>query len=163
MNSACALHRTAGRRLNCAVTIMNAVIESVVFANSQFYRALSLADLGAMQRLWLESPDAACTHPNGETLQGWEAIRESWRVIFENQGPLQVWASDVAVRVYGQTAEVTCRENIDTSRAPGGGLAQARAANVFRRMAGQWKMLEHHATPIPVRDRLRRPARFSPN
>ena len=142
---------------------MDPLAEAALAANSQFYRALSLADLGAMQRVWLDSADAACTHPNAETLHGWESIRESWRAIFENQGPLHVWASDVTVRVYGQTAEVTCLENVDTSRAPGGGLAQARGTNVFRLVIGQWKLLEHHAAPRPLRRRRRAPARFSPN
>jgi hypothetical protein len=52
---------------------------------------------------------------------------------------------------------------VDTSRVPGGGVAQARGTNVFRLVAGEWKMLEHHATPLPARQRRRAPARYSSN
>ncbi|MGH2523583.1 MAG: nuclear transport factor 2 family protein, partial [Anaerolineales bacterium] len=41
---------------------MSDVIEAVLSANDAFYRALSLADFNAMQRVWLDSPDAVCVH-----------------------------------------------------------------------------------------------------
>ncbi len=77
------------------------------------------------------------------------AIRESWREIFRNQGPLRVWPSEVALRLYGQTAEVSCLENIDMNRVRGAGVVRTRATNVFRLVEGAWKMLEHHAVSLP--------------
>lgn len=124
-----------------------AALAAVLAANAQFYRALSLADLGAMQRVWLDRPEAVCGHPGQPAVYGWPAIRESWRQIFANQGPLRVWASDAQVRLYGRTAEVLCLENIDTGRVAGAGLIQTRAVNLFRLEAGEWKLLEHHASP----------------
>lgn len=121
----------------------------VIAANQAFYTALSLADFGLMQRLWLESDDAVCIHPGGPTLQGTAAILESWREIFAHQGPLHVWPSEVEVRLYGHTAEVNCLENIDMSRVRGAGLMQTRATNIFRQAADSWKLLEHHALPMP--------------
>ncbi|MGH2524682.1 MAG: nuclear transport factor 2 family protein [Anaerolineales bacterium] len=141
---------------------MSDVIEAVLSANDAFYRALSLADFNAMQRVWLDSPDAVCVHPGWPTLQGWPAIRESWQSIFQNQGPLHVWASEARVRLYGQTAEVTCIENIDMSNVAGTGILHTRATNVYRRAGDEWKMLEHHAIPIPGGN-VERPERFSPN
>jgi ketosteroid isomerase-like protein len=126
---------------------MDPEAEAVIQANDQFYRALSLADLGAMQRLWLESVDAVCIHPGWRPVYGWEAIRDSWRAIFVNQGPLRIWASEAQARVFGQTAEVTCLENIDTGQVAGAGLIQTRATNIFRRVGAEWKLLEHHAVP----------------
>lgn len=122
--------------------------EAVLQANDAFYRALSLADLKAMQQAWLDSPDAVCVHPGWPPLYGWQAIFESWQQIFENQGPLRIWASQAEVRLHGLTAGVQCLENIDTGQIAGAGLLQTRANNVFRRAGGHWKLLEHHAAPM---------------
>jgi ketosteroid isomerase-like protein len=125
---------------------------AVAAANQTFYTALSLADFDLMQRLWLDSGDAVCVHPGWPALHGAQAILESWRQIFENQGALHVWPSEVEVRLYGQTAEVNCLENIDMRRVRGAGLLQTRATNVFRQSADAWKLLEHHALPVPAGD-----------
>jgi len=142
---------------------MDEQTEAVLAANDNFYRALSLADFNAMQRVWLPSADAVCLHPGWPALHGWEAIRESWRSIFKNQGPLHVWASEPQVRIYNQTAEVTCLENIDTGQVAGAGVMQTRATNVFRLAEGHWKLLEHHAVPLPPGSARKMPERFSPN
>ena len=141
---------------------MDELSTAVLTINDSFYRALSLADLGAMERLWLASPDAVCVHPGWPPLYGWEAIAQSWRSIFENQGPLHVWPSEVRVRLYGQTAEVNCLENIDMSQVTPAGLLQTRATNVFRLIVKTWKMLEHHAVALPP-GQPRYPEKFSPN
>lgn len=126
---------------------MERIEDALLKANDQFYRALSLADLSAMERLWVNTSDAVCQHPGAAPLYGWDAIRASWRSIFEHQGPLRVWATEADVRVFGQTAEVTCLENVDTGQVAGSGVLQTRATNLFRRVGGDWKLLEHHAAP----------------
>ena len=128
---------------------MDDVSPAVLAANQTFYTALSLADFNLMDRLWLASPDAVCIHPGWPPLHGWPAIRESWREIFRNQGPLRVWPSEVQLRLYGQTAEVNCLENIDMNRVRGAGVVRTRATNVFRLVGDEWKLLEHHATSVP--------------
>ena len=141
---------------------MDDATNAILTINASFYTALSLADLALMQRLWLDTPEAVCVHPGWPALHGWEAIRASWRQIFENQGPLRLWASEVQVRLYGQTAEVNCLENIDMSQLRGTGIVQTGATNVYRRVAGAWKMLEHHALAMPS-GAVQPPERFSFN
>lgn len=121
---------------------------AVLAANLNFYNALSLADFNAMQHLWLPSPDAMCVHPGWPPLQGWDSIRESWRSIFSNQGPLHVWPSEERVRLYTYTAEVNCWENIDMGQVQGAGVIQTRATNIFRLVNQVWRLLEHHAFPV---------------
>lgn len=123
---------------------------AVIAANQAFYTALSLADFALMQRLWLDSDDAICLHPGWPALHGARAILDSWREIFANQGPLHVWPSEVELRLYGQTAELNCLENIDMSKVRGAGIIQTRATNIFRQAAEDWKLLEHHALPLPA-------------
>lgn len=115
---------------------------ALLIANAGFYTALSLADFALMQRLWLDTPEAVCVHPGWPALYGWDAIRASWRQIFENQGPLRAWAGEAQVR--------------------GTGSMQTRASNVYRRVAGAWKLLEHHALAMPS-GAVQPPERFSFN
>jgi ketosteroid isomerase-like protein len=136
--------------------------QAVLTVNNNFYTALSLADFALMERLWLASPDAVCVHPGWPALHGWDAIRDSWRQIFENQGPLRVWPSEVQVRFYGHTAEVACLENIDMSQVRGTGILRTRATNVFRQVKEGWRILEHHAVPMPAGD-IKPPQAFSSN
>jgi ketosteroid isomerase-like protein len=128
---------------------MDDVSPAVLAANATFYTALSLADFNLMERVWLAAPETVCIHPGWPALHGWEAISQSWREIFRNQGPLRIWPTAVRLRLYGQTAEVNCLENIDKSQLRGAGILQTRATNVFRLVTGAWKMLEHHATSLP--------------
>jgi len=122
---------------------------AVIAANATFYTALSMADFSLMERLWVTAPEAVCIHPGWPPLHGWDAIGQSWREIFRSQGPLRIWTTEVAVRLYGQTAEVNCLENIDMNQVRAAGILQTRATNVFRLVSGSWKMLEHHATSLP--------------
>jgi ketosteroid isomerase-like protein len=125
---------------------------AVLAANLSFYTALSLADYNLMERVWLAAPEAVCIHPGWPALHGWEPIRQSWREIFRSQGPLRIWPTELQLRLYGQTAEVNCLENIDMNQVRGAGILQTRATNVFRLVGGAWKMLEHHATSVPGGD-----------
>jgi ketosteroid isomerase-like protein len=136
--------------------------DAILIVNERFYRALSLADFSAMEKLWLDSEEAVCVHPGWPPLHGWPAIRESWRSIFQNQGPLHVWPTEAQVRLVGVIAEVICLENIDTAQVPGAGILQTRATNIFRRVDDVWKLLEHHAVPLSV-GHVQRPDRFSNN
>jgi ketosteroid isomerase-like protein len=141
---------------------MDDTTQALLTANASFYTALSLADFALMQRLWLDSPEAVCVHPGWPALHGWDAIRASWHQIFENQGPLRVWPTQIQVRLVGHTAEITCLENIDMSQVRGTGLIQTRATNVYRLVPAGWKLLEHHALPMPSGG-VKPPERFSFN
>jgi ketosteroid isomerase-like protein len=143
---------------------MDREIEDVLAVNDRFYRALSMADFNAMQQVWLASDEAVCVHPGWPPLHGWDAIRESWQRIFENQGPLHIWASEAITRLRsGRVAEVACLENIDTAQVAGASITQTRATNIFRRVASAWKLLEHHALPMPAGNRPQHLERFSTN
>jgi ketosteroid isomerase-like protein len=122
----------------------------ILSANAAFYAALTALDLPAMEAAWAHEPRAVCVHPGREALHGWEDVRTSWERIFAATGWMHVEPTDVRVVAVGELAVVTCSENI-TTRAEGGvGVASTRATNVFAIRAGAWRMLLHHASPVPV-------------
>jgi ketosteroid isomerase-like protein len=55
-------------------------------AASAFYRAFERTDLAAMMSVWAEDEEIVCVHPGGERLVGFDAVRDSWRLLF-SQGP----------------------------------------------------------------------------
>jgi len=124
--------------------------EDVRAANAAFYRALTALDLAAMDAVWVNGPAAVCVHPGREALFGWSEIRESWGRIFASTTWMHVEPTDVRVVVEGDMAVVSCAENITAQAEEGVGVASARATNVFRRVRDRWRMLVHHASPVPV-------------
>jgi ketosteroid isomerase-like protein len=66
------------------------VPERKIFATPQdaetaFYEALERADLDAMMAIWAEDEDVVCTHPGGERLVGFTAVRDAWRAGLRRQ------------------------------------------------------------------------------
>ncbi len=117
-------------------------------ADAAFYRAFGDLDFAAMSRCWLHAPDVTCVQPGWSPLHGWEEVRESWRAIFANTGFMTVRPSDVRVQVSGDLGVLTCVENLYSVN-PGGTVQGAVACtHVYRRVAGAWKLVVHHGSPI---------------
>ena len=111
--------------------------QRVTEANVAFYDALTNRDLAAMERLWFPADWVECVHPGMPPLRGWEAVHESWAVLFATASALMVAPTDVQVRLVGDVAWVGCDERM------------AHATNVFVRHDDQWRMVVHHASPVP--------------
>jgi uncharacterized protein (TIGR02246 family) len=123
--------------------------QAVIEANSAFYAALNDGDLDAMSDVWFPADWSECVHPGWTALRGWEAVRESWRLIFEGSSRLAVSASDVRVRIIGDVAWVSCVERIATMDADQIHTSMAQATNLFVRHDGRWRMVVHHASIVP--------------
>ncbi|MGH9651142.1 MAG: nuclear transport factor 2 family protein [Terriglobales bacterium] len=123
--------------------------EKVLAANQRFYSALETLDLEAMEGIWLHEDWVGCVHPGWELLEGWEAVGESWRRIFENTERMKVGIAEVTVRVEGETAWVNCVEQVTSSYSSGFSTAWVQATNIFVRRNGDWRLVHHHASPIP--------------
>ena len=126
-------------------------MEAVAQANERFYRALEAADLGAMSAVWLHADWVKCVHPGWDLIIGWERVRESWRQIFDGNVGMRVAATDVEVKVEANFALVSCYELLavflDRNSAPVS--ARTTATNLFQRVAGEWRMIHHHASQVP--------------
>jgi ketosteroid isomerase-like protein len=116
----------------------------VLRINAVFYDAFEHRDLDRMSDVWRHDDSITCVHPGWPALHGWAAVSASWVGLFTGPQRLQFIVTNEQAHVSGDTAWVTCDENLLDS-----GTTQAVAAtNVFVRDAGYWKLIVHHASAV---------------
>ncbi|MGW8380959.1 nuclear transport factor 2 family protein [Streptomyces sp. ODS28] len=136
-------------------------IEAVEAANTALYEAVEQGDIDTLGGLWLDgegSEDVSVVHPGWPVLTGRGEVLRSYALIMANTDYVQFFLTDVEISVFGDTALVSCTENIlsggpaeeDGSAGPlVGGLVVA--TNVFRRdHEGSWRLWSHHGSPVLV-------------
>ncbi|MEV6961438.1 nuclear transport factor 2 family protein [Streptomyces sp. NPDC051207] len=146
-------------------------VEQVEAANTAYYEAMERGDFETLTSLWLTPSDLgvdetyhdpadtgviSCVHPGWPVLTGRGEVLRSYALIMANTEYIQFFLTDVHVSVTGDTALVTCTENILSggpapvgSDEPGPLLGQlVVATNVFRRTSDGWKIWSHHASPV---------------
>ena len=126
-------------------------VDDVTAVNAAMYEAFESADVDAMARLWDEQdPEAlVCVHPGWPMLRGRAHVLRSWSAVMAGTDYIQFFLTDVQVSVAGDTAVVTCTENIlteVTEAAQSGGAVVA--TNVLRRRADGWRVQVHHGSPV---------------
>jgi ketosteroid isomerase-like protein len=132
--------------------------ERITAANTELYDAMESGDLDRMSRLWLDG-EVSCVHPGWHVLRGRSEVLRSYALIMANTEYIQFFLTDVEVVVLGDTAVVTCTENIlsggpaDAEGETGplvGGLVVA--TNVFRSTPEGWRLWSHHGSPVLTGD-----------
>ncbi len=118
-------------------------------ANEQFYKAFNKRDIEAMKRVWENDERITCVHPGWSPLNGFEPILNSWAGIFENSGNMEIRISDVRVLASEDLAWVSCTEKLFTIAESGVLASQVFATNLFHLEGDVWKMVMHHASPVP--------------
>jgi uncharacterized protein (TIGR02246 family) len=116
-------------------------------AEQAFYEAFQRADLDAMMAVWAEDDEVYCVHPGGPRLTGLEKIRESFRQIFANGATMRFQIKGVQQMRGGMLAVHSVYEQIALvgERRPANAVV---ATNVYTNVAGGWRMLAHHASPV---------------
>jgi len=117
-------------------------------AETAFYEALARGDLEAMMTVWSEDEEIVCVHPGGPRLAGYAMVREGWRHIFEGGARLKVQLLALST-VHGPFTAV--HSLIEQIGAAGQKqlAAPVAATNVYVRGALGWRMIVHHASPVP--------------
>ncbi|MBT2379275.1 3-dehydroquinate dehydratase [Streptomyces sp. CB00316] len=132
-------------------------IAEVETANTAFYEALERGDHEGLSDLWLPGEDltVSCVHPGWPVLTGRGDVLRSYALIMANTDYIQFFLTDVNVAMTGDTALVTCTENIlsggpaEEGNALGPLVGQlVVATNVFRRTPEGWKLWSHHGSPV---------------
>ncbi len=117
-------------------------------AQKAFYEAIERADLTQMMAIWSEDEDIACIHPGGVRYTGIAQVRESWQQIFLH-GP-QLKFNLVADKIFrGRMLSIHSVYEQITHTAGAHPPASAIATNIYVLSGNGWKMLMHHASPIP--------------
>ncbi len=125
--------------------------KEVAETNTALYEAFETADVDRMQRVWDDAdPDAVvCVHPGWPMLRGRDTVLRSWAAVMAGTDYIQFFLTDVRVSVLGDTAIVTCQENVLTEVTErGDGNAAVVATNVFVRRPGGWRVQVHHGSPV---------------
>jgi ketosteroid isomerase-like protein len=91
-------------------------VEAVEAANTAMYEAFESADVDRMARVWDDADPAAvvCVHPGWPMLRGRDHVLRSWSAVMAGTDYIQFFLTDVQVCVLGDTAVVTCTENVLT-------------------------------------------------
>lgn len=122
--------------------------QDVLAVNQAFYRAFEKKDSEAMSAVWSKGSGSICIHPGRKALRGWEAISDSWEMIFRATKYLEIDTDRISIEISGNIAYVVLIENVLQI---GGGQklkAQSMATNIFELMGGKWYLIHHHGSPI---------------
>ena len=124
-----------------------------IFASAQdveaaFYEALERSDIDTMMAVWAEDEEVVCVHPGGPRLVGYTMIREAWQRIFAHGRKLQVRLSQQKTVTTPFAVVSTLLEHI-TSADDGNLSAPVAATNIYVRGLLGWRMVAHHASPVP--------------
>jgi ketosteroid isomerase-like protein len=124
-----------------------------IFASAQdveaaFYEALERSDIDTMMAVWAEDEEVVCVHPGGPRLTGYTMIREAWQRIFANGRKLQVRLSQQKSVTTPFAVVSTLLEHI-TSPNDGNLSTPVAATNIYVRGPLGWRMVAHHASPVP--------------
>jgi ketosteroid isomerase-like protein len=132
--------------------VADPVVARLLAVNTAFYEAIETGDLDTMRDLWLDAPDTVCVHPGADPVRGSGPVGRSWAVVMASTPYIQYFLTDVEVSVQGDTATVTCTENVLTGDERAGthvfGGGRAVATNVFVRTAEGWRLWVRHASPV---------------
>jgi len=120
----------------------------VLAANLAFYEALRSLDIARMEAVWLQEDWVRCLHPGWELLLGWEEVQRSWAAIFHSTGQMLISISRPLVHIVGDTAWVSCLEDVTIAQTDGISSALIETTNIFVRQRGRWLLVHRHTTPL---------------
>ena len=123
--------------------------DSAITANEKFYRAFNARDLSAMKEIWSSHQNVTCVHPGWSPLNGFEPIIDSWQGIFKNSGNMDIQISDINMLTSNDLAWVSCVEKLYTIASHGVLASKVFSTNLFKLNQDGWKMIMHHASPMP--------------
>lgn len=125
--------------------------DAVLFANSAFYTAFSGRDQDAMSDVWSKTKPVSCIHPGWNIIYGRDEVLRSWQGILRNPNSPKVKVHNERVTISGETAVVTCIEELN-------GRQFCVSTNIFVREGSTWRLVHHQGGPANVDPRALEPS-----
>lgn len=122
-------------------------------ASARFYDALNRllkGDTTGLIDVWSHSEAATTMHPIGGRQVGWDEVRQSWEQIAPLASAGQVELDDQVIEVVGDAAYEVGLERGQMELAGERITLDHRVTNIYRREAGQWKVVLHHTDVSPA-------------
>jgi ketosteroid isomerase-like protein len=121
--------------------------------SEQFYAALNRmanGDAGPVMEVWSHISDVTTMHPLGDREVDWEQVRVLWEQVAAIASGGQVTLSDQLIRVVGDMAYEVGTEAGEITLAGQHASFEERVTNIYRREAGEWKLVHHHSDTVPA-------------
>lgn len=122
--------------------------DSLIKANTRFYRAFELFDIEEMNELWDKELAVTCIHPGWPLIQGRSEILQSWINIFNNTMVMQFTITESSIKIEGEWGWIVCTESLRSVVNGKVNEGRVEATNIFRRVENQWYLVHHHGSPI---------------
>jgi ketosteroid isomerase-like protein len=122
-------------------------------ASEQFYAALNRmanGDAGSLADIWSHSTVVTTMHPIGGREVGWDEVKGPWQQVAQLASGGQVKLSDQLIQVSGDMAYEVGTEQGQFTLAGEQVSIEQRVTNIYRREAGGWKIVHHHADVSPA-------------
>ena len=122
--------------------------DSLIEANTRFYRAFELFDIEEMNELWDKELAVTCIHPGWPLIQGRSEILQSWINIFNNTMVMQFTITESSITIEGEWGWIVCTESLRSVVNGKVNEGRVEATNIFRRVKNEWYLVHHHGSPI---------------
>jgi ketosteroid isomerase-like protein len=122
-------------------------------ASEQFYAALNRmanGDAGSLADIWSHSATVTTMHPIGGREVGWDEVKGPWQQVAQLASGGQVKLSGQLIQVSGDMAYEVGTEQGQFTLAGEQVSIKQRVTNIYRREAGGWKIVHHHADISPA-------------
>ena len=122
--------------------------DSLIDANTRFYRAFELFVIEEMNELWDKDLAVTCIHPGWPLIQGRSEILQSWINIFNNTMVMQFTITESSIKIEGEWGWIVCTESLRSVVNGKVNEGRVEATNIFRRVKNEWYLVHHHGSPI---------------
>ena len=122
-------------------------------ASEQFYAALNRmanGDARPLSDTWSQDASVTAMHPIGGRQVGWDKVRESFEQVAQIASEGRIKLDDQIIQVTGDLAYELGSERGQAKFAGQQVTLDHRVTNIYRREAGGWKIVHHHADVSPA-------------
>ena len=122
-------------------------------ASGQFYAGLNRmanGEVGALSDIWSHGAGVTTMHPIGGRQVGWDEVQGSFDGVAKVSSDGKIGLKDQLIQVAGDMAYELGIEHGQFKMAGNQVSLEHRVTNIYRREAGAWKLVHHHADTSPA-------------